>query len=174
MLELNNKISANFDLSAIDLLDLSDPLFLDEKVSEIKGEKYIVFYLDAEMYAVCSKQVAEIFQPLAITPLPNIPGWLLGIANFRNDIISVIDLQKLWQKQDLSVSPRSKLVVLRSENDESKVAFAIDKFSEIVTLPDEKIQPVDDKSFPYICGKTIHKSNTLNLIDAEKLISLSL
>ncbi len=174
MNELNKKISANFDLSSMDLLDLSDPFFSDEKVVEIKGEKYIVFFLDTEIYAVSSKQVAEIFQPLAITSLPNIPEWLLGITNFRNDIISVIDLLKLWEKKDLSVSPKPKLLVLRSANDESLIAFTIDKFSEIVTLPDENIQPVNETEFPYIYGKTTHKSNTLNLIDAEKLLSLSL
>ncbi len=174
MNDITNKISANFDLSSLDLLDLGDPYFHDEKASEIKGEKYIVFFLDTEIYAVSSKQVAEIFQPLAIRSLPNIPEWLLGITNFRNDIISVIDLLKLWQKKDLAVSPKPKLVVLRSENGESLIAFTIDKFSEIVTLPDENIQPVNETDFPYIYGKTIHKSNTLNLIDAEKLLSLSL
>ncbi len=174
MNDLTKKTSANFDLSSLDLLDLGDPNFHDEKVLEIKGDKYVVFFLDTEIYAVSAKQVAEIIQPLAIRSLPNIPDWLLGITNFRNDIISVIDLQKLWQKQSFAVSPKSKLVVLRSENSESLIAFTIDKFSEIITLPDDNIQPVNEKSFPYICGTTAHKSNTLRLIDAEKLLSLSL
>lgn len=174
MNDLTNKISANFDLSSLDLLDLGDPNFHDEKAAEIKGEKYIVFFLDTEIYAVSSKQVAEIIQPLAITPLPNIPGWLLGITNFRNEIISVIDLRKLRQHNDLPVSPKSKLVVLRSDNGGSLIAFTIDKISEIVTLPDENIQPVNENAFPYIYGTTTHKSSKLNLIDAEKLLSLSL
>lgn len=174
MNDLTNKISANFDLSSLDLLDLGDPNFHDEKTVEIKGEKFIVFFLDTEIYAVSSKQVAEIIQPLAITPLPNIPGWLLGITNFRNEIISVIDLRKLRQHNDLPVSPKSKLVVLRSDSGGSLIAFTIDKISEIVTLPDENIQPVNENAFPYIYGTTTHKSSTLNLIDAEKLLSLSL
>lgn len=172
--DITKKISANFDLSSMDLLDLGDPYFSDEKMPEIKGEKYIVFFLNSEIYAVSSKQVAEIFQPLAITPLPNIPNWMLGIANFRNEIISVIDLQKLWQRNDSAASPKAKLVVLHSESDESKIAFTIDRFSEIITLPDGNIQPVNDTELPYIFGKTIHKSTTLNLIDAEKLLSLNL
>lgn len=173
MIELPNKISANFDLSSLDLLDLGDPYFQDEKAMEIKGEKYIVFFLDAELYAVSSKQVAEVFQPLAITPLPNIPEWMLGIANFRNEIISVINLQKIWKKHNLPVSPKAKLVVLRSEKDEAKLAFTIDRFSEIVTLAEDNIQSVNDQNFPYIYGRTIHKSNSINIIDAEKLLSLS-
>lgn len=172
--DLTKKSLANFDLSSLDLLDLGDPYFPDENVPEVKGEKYIVFFLNSESYAVSSKQVAEIFQPLAITHLPNLSDWLLGIANFRNELISVIDLQKLWQKPALEVSTKSKLVVLHSETSDSKIAFTIDKFSEIITLPDERIQPVNEQNIPYICGKTIHKSTTLNLINAEKLLSLSL
>jgi purine-binding chemotaxis protein CheW len=174
MIELPDKISANFDLSSMDLLDLGDPFFSDEKAAEIKGEKYIVFFINMEIYAVISKPVAEVFQPLGVTPLPNIPEWLIGITNFRNRIISVVDLQKLCQKENSTVSPKSKLIVLRSENDEARIAFTIDKFSEIVTLPDESIQRVNNQNSPYIYGKTIHKSNTLTLIDAEKLLCLNL
>lgn len=174
MTDSTNNNSANFDLSSMDLLDLSEPFFPEENATDIKGEKYVVFLLDTETYAVPSKQVAEIFQPLAITPLPNIPAWLLGVANFRNEIISVVDLQKLWQKEDILISPKPKLVVLRSENTESSIAFTIDKFSELVTLPDENIQPADKKSLPFISGKTKHKSNVINLIDAEKILSLGI
>ncbi len=173
MTELTNNNSANFDLSSLDLLDLSDPFFPDENAFETKGEKYIVFFLDTETYAVPSRQVAEIFQPLAITPLPNVPKWLLGITNFRNDIISVVDLQRLWQKEDTPLNPKSKLVVLRTDTDDSRVAFSIDKFSEIVSLPGEMIRYVDDDSLPLINGKINHKSSEISLIDTELLISLS-
>jgi purine-binding chemotaxis protein CheW len=173
MTDISNTKSANFDLSSLDLLDLSDPLFPEENALETKGEKYIVFFLDTETYAVPSNQVAEIFQPLAITPLPNTPSWLLGIANFRNEIISVVDLQKLWQKDTISLSPKAKLVVLRSEKGDSHIAFAIDKFNEIVSFPDESVQAIDDEGIPYVNGKTTHKSSAVNLIDASKILSLS-
>mgnify|MGYP001374589643 CR=1 FL=1 len=172
MNELTNDNSANFDLSSLDLLDLSDPFFPDEMSAEINGEKYFVFFLDTEIYAVPSKNVAEIFQPLGITPLPNVPNWLLGVTNFRNEIISVVDLQRLWKKEDILLSPKAKLVVLRSENDESTIAFVIDKFSEIVPLADESIQRIKDPP-PCIFGATTHKSSDLRLINAEELLSLS-
>ncbi len=173
MTEITQNSAANFDLSALDLLDLSDPFFPEEKAFEIKGEKYIVFFLDSEMYAVPAKQVAEIFQPLNITPLPNVPKWLLGITNFRNDIISVVDLNKLWQKDTMPINPKSKLVVLRTENDDSRIAFSIDKFSEIVSFPPDKIRYVEDDSLPFINGKATHQTKLINLIDTEMLLSLS-
>ncbi|MEZ5429236.1 MAG: chemotaxis protein CheW [Pyrinomonadaceae bacterium] len=172
MSDLNQTKSANFDLSSIDLLDLTEPFFSDDHlVSERDGEKYIVFFLGTEIYAILSKRVAEIFQPLAITPLPNFPDWLIGISNFRNDIISVIDLQKLWGKIGSPVTPKTKLIVLRPEGAESPVALTIDRLSEMVTLPERNIETVKDDGSPHIYGRATHKSNTVKLVDTNKLLS---
>lgn len=173
MNDLTQKQSANFDLSALDLLDLGDAYFPEDKMLSAvpDGEKYIVFFLGTEIYAVLSKRVAEIFQPLAVTALPNTPLWLVGIANFRNEIISVIDLKKLWGKPGSPVSSKSKLIVLRPEAAGSPIAFAIDKLSEVVTLSEQNIHPISDQNSPCVYGKVLHKSNTLNLLDINNLLS---
>ena len=109
------KRSANFDLSSLDLLELEDSLYSDKRPLQPKGDKYLVFFLDGKTYGVLSSRVAEIFQPLSVTTLFNVPEWLLGIASFRNEVISVIDLKKLWKKEKVRSSLKSKLIVLRSE-----------------------------------------------------------
>ncbi|MCW5960940.1 MAG: chemotaxis protein CheW [Pyrinomonadaceae bacterium] len=172
MIELPNENSAKFDLSSLDLLDLSDPFFPDDMAVEVQGEKFIVFVIDSGTCAIPSRQVAEIFQPLAITSLPNTPPWLLGITNFRSDIISVVDLQKLWNNDALLVSPKAKLVVVRSETDSSLIAVIIDKFSEIVTIADDKIERFSDHALPGVYAKATHKSSEIHLIDAQKLFAL--
>jgi len=61
--------------------------------------------------------------------------------------------------------------VLRSQVFEFGVAFAADRLNEIVTLRGEEIQSVADENSPFIFGKAVHQSNTLNLIDMEKLLA---
>src|SRR5689334_910486 len=95
--------------------DLTDSLFLENQTAEASGEKFIVFFLDGELYAVSAAQVAEVVQMLAITPLPNVPEWLLGIANLRGEIISVVDLPKLWNKKTSQNPAKAKLIVLRGQ-----------------------------------------------------------
>ena len=137
------------------------------------GEKYVVFYLDDILYAVSAKQVVEVVQPPAVTPLPRVPEWCSGIANLRGNIISVVDLTKLWGIKPSGVSaPKSKLILLRSLVGKTSVAFAVDRLSEIVALPTAEIQPVEDADSSHLLGKIKYKSLEVRLPDAEKIFSL--
>lgn len=166
-----DKRSANFDLASLDLLEMEDSFYSDKRSFQPKGNKYIVFFLNDKIYGILSNQVAEIFQPLSITTLFNVPVWLLGIAGFRNEVISVIDLKKLWNKESSASSLKSKLIVLRSEESDSPVAFAVDKLSKIITLPDTNIKPFKEVGASHICGIASYESKTLHLLDAKKILS---
>lgn len=171
MTDLQAKKAPIFDLSAFDLPNLNDSFSDNEKSAQKSGEKFVVFVLDDELFAVSAQQVSEVVQPLPLTTLPNVPEWLLGVANLRGNIISVVNLLKLWDKKNSPSSSKTKFIVLRSLNGETSIAFTVDKLSEIVTLPNEEIQIIKDDQSLY--GKAMHKSNIIHLIDTEKLLSLN-
>lgn len=133
-------------------------------------EKYVIFFLNEEIYAVSAKYVTEVIVPPSLTPLPKTPEWFSGIANLRGNIISVIDLPRFWNKKNFSPSPKSKLILLNSKNGDSQVAFGVDKLSEIIVLPSSNIQSVAENSSDF-CGKIKCKSFIAHLLDAEKLFS---
>lgn len=166
--DANLKKKPIFDLSALNLLSLPDALADDKQSVRQSGEKFIVFVLDDELFAISSKQVAEVTQPLAVTPLPNAPEWLVGIANLRGEIISVADLRKTLGKKS-NLSPKGKFVVVRSQNFDALTAFSVDKLSEFVTLTNDEIQTVNNEKSPLIFGKAAYNSNSLNLLDLAKL-----
>src|SRR5262249_14391394 len=47
------------------------------------AERYVVFQLGQADYAVPLRHVQAIGQPHAITPVPHVPDWVLGVANVR-------------------------------------------------------------------------------------------
>ena len=166
---MNDFIQENpfeFDLPALDLTRFSEP-----QPSQAVGEKYLVFFLGEELYAVSSKTVAEAAASLAVTKLPNAPEWLLGITNLRGEIISVINLPAVLRKDNRTPAPKLKYIVLRSRIFESGAAFAANRISEIVTLPDWEIKNNTDEKSPHVFGTADYKSQTLNLIDTEKLLA---
>lgn len=163
------KDSPQENFSARDLPDLTSSLFFEKLKPQAAGEKFIVFFLDDELYAVSAREVAEVVHPPQITSVPNVPEWLLGIANLRGKIISIVDLSKLWRKKPSQTSLKRKLIVLRGQNSNSSVAFTVDKLSEIITLADDKIQFCKETS-SHIFGQAAHNSNVLNLIDTKKLV----
>lgn len=153
------------------LLDL--PNMNSSLPKEAEGDKFVVFHLEDKLYGINTKSIAEVAANLPVTPLPNSPDWLLGLANLRGDIISVIDLRKLWRKT--SQTPlKTRLIVFPSTKNDPSIAFLVDKLSEIVTLSprDINFSAADfTSSFPSFFGKADLKSQPLHLLDVDKIFS---
>lgn len=153
--------------SAQNLPDLADALYLTEQTPQPLGEKFIVFYFGNELFAVSADKVSEVFQPLEITPLPNVPEWLLGITNLRGEIISIINLPKLLQIPVQTNFAKLKLIVLRGQN--GSIALATERLNEIVSLPPEAIQPCEEESQIY--ATALYNSKNLQIINTETLFT---
>ena len=141
-----------------------------QDVETAAEEKYIVFFLNDEGYAVSAKYVTEVIAPPPLTPLPKTPGWFLGIANLRGKIISVIDLPGFWNRKSAS-SPKSKLILLNSKTTDSQIAFAVEKLGELIVVQNSEIEPAGGDVSDDFCGKIKYKSTIVNLLDAERLFS---
>ena len=142
-------------------------IYLTEQTSQPIGEKFVVFTLGDELFAVSAQNVSEVVQPLEITALPNVPEWLFGITNLRGEIVSVINLPKLWQLQTPTNFAKPKLIILHVQN--GSIALATDRLNEIVNLPEEAIELCKEDS--HIYAQATFDTKTLNLFDAEKLFS---
>lgn len=138
-------------------------------VEKVADEKYILFFLNKEIYAISARYVTEVIAPLRLTPLPKTPEWFLGIANLRGKIISVIDLLGFWNRGNSS-SPKSKLILLNSKTSDSQIAFAVEKLGELIVVQNSAVELSGDEFSPF-CGKIKYKSIIVNLLDAEKLFS---
>lgn len=171
MSDSNIQLPPEIDFSSFDFTNLANSFLSDEIQPKSSGEKYLVFFLDEELYAVATRQVAEVSPPLAVTPLPNAPEWLLGVANLRNEIIPVVSLPTLLEKQHSAISPRSKIVVLHSPESAPHVAFAADRLSEIISLRSDEIKADANEKSPRIAGQATHLAKRLNVIDTEKIIA---
>lgn len=136
-----------------------------------ESEKYVVFCLGADFFAVSSNNVSEVVQMLSVTQLPNVPKWLLGIADLRGTMISVVSLRNLLGDSNAALAQRAKFIVLKSANFPSPIALAVDRVSEIVFIAMDEIQFSHDPKTPYLIGKTINKSNALSLLNADNLLS---
>ncbi len=169
MNELSEITKPVFDLSALNLPNLTNPIAGDKHFARQSGEKFIVFDLGGKLFAVSSEQVAEVIHPPTVTPLPNVPEWLFGIANLRGEIISVVDLRQILTKENSVIAPKSKCVIARSSGSNTSIAFTVDKLSELITLSKEEIRNAGKDKSPYIFGEAAYRSNTLQLIDLEKI-----
>ena len=156
------------DLSLLNLPNLTNSLPADKMAENSDGEKFVVFFLEDELFAVSAERVAEIVRPLDFTPLPGAPDWLHGIANLRGAIVSVLNLSKICEKQGAADSSKSKLIVLKAKSSASQIAFPVDRLSEIIALNVMDIELTDDFRF---FGSAIYKTASVKLLDTEKLFA---
>jgi purine-binding chemotaxis protein CheW len=146
----------------------------DFEIVRPNSERFVLFYLDDTTFAVSSKYVAEVDRVLAVTPIPNVPDWFLGISNLRGDLLSVVDLRTFWNKT--SIAPqKSKTIILRSAQDSFEIAFVVDKVGEIAILDSAAMVGMttqeDDLPLLHVHQKVKYKESTVYLLDAAKLLS---
>lgn len=44
-----------------------------------------------------SREVVEVLQPQKVSPIPNVPDWLLGLTNIRGNLVPVFDLLQYFE-----------------------------------------------------------------------------
>lgn len=94
-----------------------------EAFSAVVGEtveegfiEIVEFALASERYAFESSMVREVVPISELTPVPCTPPFVLGIINLRGQILSVIDIKRLFGLPEKGITQLNKVIVLSSED----------------------------------------------------------
>lgn len=74
----------------------------------------VEFLLAQERYAIAIEHVGEVHRLRDLTPLPNAPGFVLGIINLRGEMLSVIDIRRFFDLPQAGLSDLNKVIVLEA------------------------------------------------------------
>lgn len=117
-----------------------------EDASGQQGERATVaiIRLGRELLGIEVQYVFDIRQREAITRVPRVPGWVVGVTNLRGNILSVVDLCKYFGLPGSSAeteNPGLLLVVQshpagqRSQTPAMEIVFLVDDVLGIENLP---------------------------------------
>ncbi len=139
-------------------------------------------------------QALEISRRPDITPLPNLPDWVLGVSNIRGEIISITDLKFFFGLpiQKKNNAGTGKMVIIL-HNHEIKVGAVVDRVTgifspertgkKIQSSPYKKDPGFSEKNSDYLgelisyisgviyTGETADKENLVNILDIDKLLA---
>ena len=92
------------------------------------------------MFALSLTQVKELLAPRPLIAVPGAPNYVLGMVNWRDLPVPVIDLKvRLGIKTSVIVpnqlDPRSRLLIARSPHSEQVVGFLINSMVKTFALP---------------------------------------
>ena len=92
------------------------------------------------MYAIDVSCVAEIVNPLPIVDLPREPEPVLGVAEYRDQVVAVVDLGRFFGAVPTEASKRSKWVVVRVPK--RLVALVVDSVVDVFSSHRQPYRPV--------------------------------
>ncbi len=73
----------------------------------------VEFVLGPERYAIESSYIREIHPLNEFTPLPCAPAFVLGLVNVRGQILSIIDIKKLFDLPEKGLTDLNKVIIVQ-------------------------------------------------------------
>lgn len=102
-------------------------------------EKTVIFRCGNEEYALPVEQVVSIEKLGRITPIPHLPNYLLGFSRVREELIPVIDFNRILYNRQ-SIGEQCRMIVLNT--DIVNYALVVDEAKEILNFSPSEIQQV--------------------------------
>jgi len=75
----------------------------------------VEFLLASEHYGIELTHIREIHALSKLTPLPGTPAFVMGLANVRGQILSVIDIKKFFGLPEKGLTDLNKVIVVRTQ-----------------------------------------------------------
>lgn len=148
------------------------PLPHSEQPAPQEHTQIIIFKLGSTCYAVDVGRVGEVVRSPDITPVPGLPGWVLGVTNLHGNIVSVVDLTFFLGVSDRAT--KSVVYMIVGQAADQVIGLAVDDIDIIYTLPAEQIiSPpfkIEPALVPYIRGAIEHRNEFVRFLDCERLL----
>ena len=141
-------------------------------------ESYLTFMLDEEYFAVPVVNVLEVLLKQQVTRVPKTPKHILGIINFRGEILPVIDTRQKFNLSTEKTNDNYVVIVFEILNkDESRIIISgtVDSVKDVV-----EIDPAEIKSVPelglnfdsrYISGAAQRDNHFILLLNIDRVFT---
>ena len=172
-----NALIAEIDSETADSLDCGRkediPSKLDGLQTSLK-DQYILLALEQTLFALPLSSALEIGRRPEITPLPNLPNWVLGISNIRGEIISFINLKAFLGISATGAKVGRRFLIIHNQG--MKVGIIVDRIMGIIALDqidtDLQNSPYREGEIAnYILGAAVSGKNPTSILDIDKLLS---
>ena len=132
----------------------------------------VSFTVGNEEFGVDILSVQEINRMLNITPVPDMPPYVVGVINLRGKVIPVIDLRERFGMPKKEHDKNTRIVVVELAG--KVVGFVVDGVNEVLRIPSSVTEPppalVSNAEKDYITGVGKLDDRLLILLNLEKVL----
>lgn len=143
----------------------------------MEKETYLTYVLGQELFAVNVKNVLEVLEQQQITRVPKSPDHILGIINFRGEILPVVSTHLKFGFTDSEPSLKTYVIVydLAREEGHYLVAATADGVKDVIEVLPDEIKPVPEMGVQFdarfLQGAIIRHDRFVLLVNPDKLFS---
>jgi purine-binding chemotaxis protein CheW len=152
---------------------------------EMAGNKFLMFELCGEYYAVSVHATREIIRMMEITGVPKAPPFIKGVINLRGKILPVIDLRVKFGLDEKPYDDKTCIIIIEI-NEEGKsrlMGVVVDTVLEVLVISDGEIEATPEFSsnaqmdflhgIAKICGKVVWLLNLDKIVSSEELVVIN-
>jgi len=145
----------------------------------MEKQTFLTFLLGQEYFAVNVTKVLEVLERQQITKVPQTPGHILGIINFRGEILPVVDTRQKFNLSTQDTEEKHFVIVYDLSTNQNKfiIAATADAVKDVIEIFENEIKPVPEMGISYnakyISGAIRRKEQFILLLDVEKIFSIS-
>lgn len=139
----------------------------------------LTFLLGQEYFAVHVTKVLEVLEKQNITKVPQTPAHILGIINFRGEILPVIDTRQKFNLPAIAEEDKHFVIVydLSTDTHNLIVAGTADAVKDVIEILPSDIKPVPEMGIGYdarfISGVVRQNDEFIMILDIDKVFALS-
>lgn len=140
------------------------------------GDSYLKFQFGQQTPAVLSMRQAQevVVVPVErLTPIPNMPAYVMGLLNRRSRVLWMIDLARMLGEPGVEINVQHYNIIIISDG-KASFGVIVQAVEGVVRLTQESIQPpigqVDLSLLPYLRGCVLQEQEILLVLDAEALL----
>jgi len=136
---------------------------------DIKNQ-LVSFTLDEQLLAIPISHVERVVRAVEVTPLKNAPASILGIIDYRGDIIPVLNLRKRLGFPERPVTASDRFLIIRTSS--RRTAVVVDEIHRVISSDQVQLttQGLSDMKLE-AQGIARAEDGLIQIFDPEKFLS---
>jgi len=138
-----------------------------------KTQQFCTFFLKDQFFGVPVEQVQEVIQYQEMTRVPLVPEVIRGLINLRGQIVTAVDLRRLFGMEERPGSRLPMNVVVRT--DDGAVSFLVDEIGDVLEADEENFElppeTLQGQARELVCGVYKLEERLLLVLDTERAVS---
>jgi len=107
----------------------------------MEDRKYIFFSLNHQKFAVDIENIGGVTEFEEITEIPNKPDYIEGIISLRGEIVTILNLQNIFNIEKSEPTESSRFILIQHKN--STYGLIVDEVTRVQVIGADDINPMD-------------------------------